>query len=132
MVHERVNCDGCGQKGIIGIRYKCAVCSDFDFCERCEATIEHEHPFLKIKTLKQTPVKIFTVVNHDEDTSLEINGQQINIPSSLNGLVEKGMHFVEGFLRNHKGQQGRGGFGGMCGRNWGCPRKNFNKEEEKV
>ena len=87
VVHGRVNCDGCGQKGIIGIRYKCAVCSDFDFCERCEATIEHEHPFLKIKTLKQTPVKIFTVVNHDEDTSLEINGQQINIPSSLNGLV---------------------------------------------
>jgi hypothetical protein len=35
VVHEHVNCDGCGQKGIVGIRYKCAVCSDFDFCERC-------------------------------------------------------------------------------------------------
>lgn len=65
VVHERVNCDGCGQKGIIGIRYKCAVCADFDFCEKCEATVEHDHPFLKIKTLKQTPLKIFIVVNHD-------------------------------------------------------------------
>lgn len=88
---------------------------------------------MKIKTLKQTPIKIFTVVNHDEDTSIEINGQKLNVPSQLEGLVEKGMHFVEGFLRNHNGQQGRGGFGGMCGRNWGgCPRKNQPKEEEKV
>lgn len=35
VVHKHVNCDGCGQRGIIGIRYKCAVCSDFDFCSHC-------------------------------------------------------------------------------------------------
>lgn len=35
VVHQYVNCDGCGQKGIIGIRYKCAVCADFDFCSHC-------------------------------------------------------------------------------------------------
>lgn len=48
-VHKWVNCDGCGQRGIEGIRYKCVICPDFDFCEKCEATIEHDHPFLKIK-----------------------------------------------------------------------------------
>ena len=35
VVHRHVNCDGCGQRGIVGIRYKCAVCADFDFCSRC-------------------------------------------------------------------------------------------------
>lgn len=76
IVHSRVNCDGCGQRGIIGIRYKCSVCPDFDFCSNCEANVEHEHPFLKIKTLKQTPVKIFTIINDDhvEEPSLEVNG----------------------------------------------------------
>lgn len=32
IVHKWVNCDGCGQRGIEGIRYKCAVCPDFDYC----------------------------------------------------------------------------------------------------
>lgn len=65
VIHNRVNCDGCGQKGIVGIRYKCAVCPDFDFCSKCEATIEHDHPFLKIKTLKQTPIKIMVIIDSE-------------------------------------------------------------------
>lgn len=31
------------------MRYKCAVCHDFDFCEECEATKSHPHCFIKIK-----------------------------------------------------------------------------------
>jgi hypothetical protein len=30
-----VTCDSCGTQGIEGVRYKCAVCSNYDFCERC-------------------------------------------------------------------------------------------------
>lgn len=73
VVHSYVNCDGCGVKGLVGIRYKCAVCPDFDFCEKCEATIPHSHPFLKIKTLAQTPLKIIAVLA-DENDSFEVNG----------------------------------------------------------
>jgi len=69
VVHYRVNCDGCGQKGIVGIRYKCAICPDFDFCERCEATIEHNHPFFKIRNLRQTPKKILVAIE-DENESI--------------------------------------------------------------
>lgn len=29
------SCDECGVKDIEGIRYKCAVCADFDLCEKC-------------------------------------------------------------------------------------------------
>lgn len=48
-VHNRVSCDGCGAHPITGIRYKCSVCPDFDYCETCEAKIDHPHVFLKIK-----------------------------------------------------------------------------------
>ena len=49
VVHYRYICDGCGMSPIVGIRYKCAVCSDFDFCEKCEAKMgeSHNHPFVK-------------------------------------------------------------------------------------
>lgn len=32
VVHKGVTCDSCGKKDIEGIRYKCAVCANFDFC----------------------------------------------------------------------------------------------------
>jgi hypothetical protein len=49
-VHSGVTCDGCGKANFAGIRYKCAVCPDFDFCETCEAKRAHEpsHHFIKI------------------------------------------------------------------------------------
>jgi hypothetical protein len=65
-VHNYVTCDGCGAKPITGIRYKCSVCEDFDFCEKCEASVEHPHSFLKIKNPAQAPKAIFTVINEDE------------------------------------------------------------------
>ena len=36
---------------ILGVRYKCGHCVDFDLCEKCEATIDHpkEHIFLRMK-----------------------------------------------------------------------------------
>ncbi len=33
---HNVACDGCGVHPIIGIRYKCSVCENFDYCEMCE------------------------------------------------------------------------------------------------
>lgn len=80
VVHMGITCDGCGQENITGIRYKCAVSADFDFCETCEATKYHPYPFLKIKTLKQTPLKIFTIVNDDNNTNVEVNGHRFPVP----------------------------------------------------
>ena len=28
-------CDGCGMKPLVGVRYNCAVCDDFDYCTSC-------------------------------------------------------------------------------------------------
>jgi len=49
-VHQGVKCDGCGVKPIVGVRYKCSICHNFDYCEKCEETVDHPHAFLKIKS----------------------------------------------------------------------------------
>ena len=59
-VHSSYICDGCGMNPIKGIRYKCTVCKDFDYCEGCEVTLssKHGHPFLKIRKPEFAPVKV--------------------------------------------------------------------------
>jgi hypothetical protein len=48
--HSHVECDHCGICPIIGTRYKCAECNDYDLCEACEQKGIHDHHyFLKMK-----------------------------------------------------------------------------------
>jgi len=47
-VHSNVTCDGCGAEGIVGTRYKCTVCPDYDLCENCEPEHDRSHPTIKI------------------------------------------------------------------------------------
>ena len=51
IIHYGIICDGCNKNDIEGIRYKCMVCPDFDYCEKCEALYaeKHRHPFLKMR-----------------------------------------------------------------------------------
>ena len=60
IVHFGVKCDGCGKFPIIGSRFKCAVCDNFDYCEDCEEKLseKHNHPFLKIYEPKMKPAFI--------------------------------------------------------------------------
>lgn len=51
-VHLGISCDCCGTMNIIGMRYKCIFCKNFDMCEQCEAkTTTHDpsHLFVKVK-----------------------------------------------------------------------------------
>jgi len=52
----RVTCDGCNKTDWSGIRYKCLICENFDFCKKCEendekrtAHFEGEHVFIKMR-----------------------------------------------------------------------------------
>lgn len=64
-IHEGVTCDSCGQVPILGPRYKCSVCENFDFCTTCEATKGHQHPFIKIRAPGVKPARIVTVIEEE-------------------------------------------------------------------
>ena len=36
-VHANIICDGCQMQPIVGARWKCSTCADFDFCSLCHA-----------------------------------------------------------------------------------------------
>ena len=49
-IHRGILCNKCKINPIKGIRYKCGVCYNFDFCENCEKKYgrEHDHPMLRL------------------------------------------------------------------------------------
>lgn len=47
-VHPRVTCDGC-EGSVVGFRYKCMQCPDYDLCMSCENKKVHaQHLFMRI------------------------------------------------------------------------------------
>lgn len=66
-VHDGVTCDGCGMVPILGPRYKCSVCENFDFCPNCEATKPHDHLFIKIRAPGLRPARIVTVLGEGSE-----------------------------------------------------------------
>lgn len=50
-VHDNVICDGCGMRPVVGFRYKCLTCPDYDLCESCEKKADihpADHPLMKL------------------------------------------------------------------------------------
>ena len=52
-MHKNVKCQRCFQEPIIGFRYKCSKCSNYNLCQKCEEqnSLDNDHPhlFLKIR-----------------------------------------------------------------------------------
>lgn len=50
--HLNIICDGCSKTGIAGIRFRCAVCQNFDLCTVCYGEDKHnlDHPFIRYQT----------------------------------------------------------------------------------
>lgn len=47
--HYGIRCSECKASPIIGVRYKCAICIEYNLCEVCEINNTHEHIFIKVK-----------------------------------------------------------------------------------
>jgi hypothetical protein len=54
-VWSNITCDGCRMSPLIGQRYYCSTCGDYDLCSACEKK-GHEHP-----------LKLVPQPNDDED-----------------------------------------------------------------
>ncbi|XP_037513510.1 uncharacterized protein LOC119390054 [Rhipicephalus sanguineus] len=60
MLHKGVHCNGCGDLGILGERWKCQLCYGFDLCTPCYLSDMHDkqHPFLRIDSAGGVAVKV--------------------------------------------------------------------------
>ncbi|KAI1808162.1 hypothetical protein F4811DRAFT_559428 [Daldinia bambusicola] len=94
--HHGICCDGplCSvsrtrSKYIVGVRYKCAVCHDTDFCANCEAspsnTHNKTHPLIKFKTPVRH-VSVTTTGEHEDGQRLPTMGDRVR-PVSVNAIT---------------------------------------------
>lgn len=71
-IHSGISCDVCFKQNIVGNRYKCFFCKDFDLCKECEKIKEtlpnngahtKNHSFIKIENTETFLCTISTVSN---------------------------------------------------------------------
>jgi hypothetical protein len=101
VVHEHVTCDSCGKFPIVGIRYKCSICHNYDFCEECEARGDHPHAFLKIRTPNQAPKVLIASMEGDAE-GVEINGKFMDVgffKNIIDSYAPRIPEFVEKFKK---------------------------------
>ena len=88
IIHYSVTCDGCNMSPIRGIRYKCNECRDFDFCEKCESSVEHNHVFLKIKT----------PVQYGNRCTRSNNNNNVNLNTGSNKITENRCNYYQNLI----------------------------------
>lgn len=58
MVHPNVICDGC-EGPVVGARFKCTVCPDYDLCSTCEGKgIHKEHNMVMFQSPLLNPLEV--------------------------------------------------------------------------
>jgi len=73
-IHQGIKCQMCHKMPIVGFRYKCSQCKDYNLCQDCEEknSIKDEHPHDFIKLRKEQPNNN----NKDDDNNINnINGE---------------------------------------------------------
>lgn len=77
--HDGTMCDTCRQQPIIGIRWKCAECTNYDLCTTCYHGDKHHlrHRFYRITTPGSerlvNPATCAIIVPHFRSTNDKIN-----------------------------------------------------------
>ncbi|KAL5288218.1 SQSTM1.2 family protein [Megaselia abdita] len=88
-VHLRVNCDECNAKPIVGSRFKCLQCPDFDLCSTCEADQCHgEHNFVKYSEKKSSLESVVVFLNESSNFHQRITCNNCGI-SPIHGFRYK-------------------------------------------
>uniref|UniRef100_A0A914H1X4 ZZ-type domain-containing protein n=1 Tax=Globodera rostochiensis TaxID=31243 RepID=A0A914H1X4_GLORO len=97
--HPDIWCDLC-EKRVVGVRYKCFVCPDFDLCEQCEKTGTHaKHPMCRLATA-DTPMFMVQPSNrwNFNDCHQELFLDQPNFLIVQHRALEKGFRTVRAEL----------------------------------
>merc|ERR1711874_540854 len=120
-IHSGVVCDACEKTPIVGHRYKCVVCDDFNLRGSCEAAGCHPvHNMIRISNQEMNfPQRLFKRIHKMQERAEKRNScQEKNTEQSTVGCEQtppfnspRGRHGFPGT---------RGGFGGMGGMRGGC------------
>jgi hypothetical protein len=52
VIHHGFCCDECNEDPIVGIRYHCSQCEDYDLCRKCYQKSVHNHEFEEFRQVK--------------------------------------------------------------------------------
>lgn len=81
---------------IVGPRYKCAVCKNFDFCAKCEEYQGHDHPFLKITDPEVVPELMISAIHEDA------HEEQKSPKKSFKEVARNWVEFAKNFVKGHQ------------------------------
>ncbi|KAF4673300.1 hypothetical protein FOL47_010741 [Perkinsus chesapeaki] len=71
LVHYGSTCDECGVSPIVGRRYKCNYCAEYELCNRCfKEPANKQHRLEHLFTLIVRPAKLWTVHTKDQTGTL--------------------------------------------------------------
>jgi len=93
-IHIGVFCDGCKTGDpIVGNRFKCSVCENYDLCDSChQAGIHDEHKMLKIEDPADAPE--IQSLNYDDDIDSVLLGFRVysksHAPVQISGQLANG------------------------------------------
>ena len=82
-VHKEIKCNKCNKKPIVGFRYKCTICDNYNLCEQCEENTDHIHDFIKINEEEKEEEKILSEKINDIIISDNNNENKINISDEI-------------------------------------------------
>ena len=108
-IHTGIKCDKCQMYPIIGIRYKCLLCQNYNLCEKCERqncrTREHDHIFLKyIKNENQIKLNEKEEEENNNEKNNNINDKYNNnkYNNSKNEIKQYSYnYYVDNYLKKN-------------------------------
>lgn len=120
-VHAHFFCDGCGAKPIVGTRWRCSICPNFDLCDACEQADKHprDHPLLKFAVDESQREAVHYGVQCDQCGVSPIRGSRFKCQDCPNyDLCSKceashiASHILIKFRQPQPSAHGHGLFGG--------------------
>merc|ERR1711963_1110793 len=129
MTHHGVTCDGCDKAPIVGFRYKCVVCDDYDLCAACEKAGKHPgHNMMRISSPEVIwPQRLFKRIHKMQEKAEQRSRcrqekQERKEEAAGNATVTGAPPPPPPFFGRGRGMFrgcGRGGMGGMGGMGMG-------------
>ena len=95
IIHKGIFCNKCGQENIVGVRYKCAQCSNFNLCEICENSYNHDikHIMVKIRYPYKNESELQSRINRNisyknQDMNYDLQPKTITLSGNLDSQVQ--------------------------------------------